>query len=362
MKIEKETPGVWPEQFDRLTTEARRRISPGSFILAAIFMTVGFILSPIPANAEDAVEGDQKSETVSPYVELYNQGIASLAGGDAARAKALLEEAAGLAPDDPGIMRALIETDIALSAEDNALQKLVGVLSSDKFDGIKDWAAIEYYKLSGKKGGIQSAIDQLAAIKNSSDNLYLQRAIAEGYVRLREWDKVAQIYAGLSQSNPDDQILATRLVDAYMLDQDYEAAIAMLEPQVAANPENTGISDVLARAYVGAKKGEQAVALYKQKIAKNPSSPGLRGRYAQALLDLGMAGESLTEWQEASKLDGKNLLFKQRVAETYMELGRTKEAKSEYRQLLSLIPEGQADFKKYILARIEEIDKAKTKK
>jgi len=327
--------------------------------LAAIFMTVGFILSPIPANAEDAVEGDQKSETVSPYVELYNQGIASLAGGDAARAKALLEEAAGLAPDDPGIMRALIETDIALSAEDNALQKLVGVLSSDKFEGIKDWAAIEYYKLSGKKGGIQSAIDQLAAIKNSSDNLYLQRAIAEGYVRLRQWDKVAAIYTGLVQSHSDDPVLATRLVDAYMLGQNYEAAIAMLEPQVAANPENTGISDVLARAYVGAKKGEQAVALYKQKIAKNPSSPGLRGRYAQALLDLGMTEESLAEWQEASKLDGKNLLFKQRTAETYAELGRNREAKSEYNKLLNLIPEGQSDFKKYILARIEELNKTR---
>lgn len=95
-----------------------------------------------------------------------------------------------------------------------------------------------------------------------------------------------------------------------MLDKNYDAVIAILEPKIVANPDDRASSDILVRAYVGAKKSDEAVALYNKKIAKEPNSPGLRGRYAQALSALGMLQESLAQWSAAFQLDPKNLLFK----------------------------------------------------
>jgi len=262
-------------------------------------------------------------------------------------------------PSDSTAARKLVETYIAGNASDNALELLTQIISSDSFKDIKDWAVIQYYGLSQNKGGIDAGVKKLEAIAGQADNVSLERGIAEGYVRLGDWAKVAGIYENLVKSNPDDPVLVTRLIDAYMFNKNYDAVIAILEPKVTANPDDVASSDILARAYVGAQRSDDAVALYKKKVAKYPNSPGLRGRYAQALVDLGMVEASLPEWNTAFQLDPRNLLFKQRIAESYMQLGNPVEAEKEYTELLNLIPDSQADFKNSIASTIKDIENTK---
>ena len=264
-------------------------------------------------------------------------------------------------PDDSAAARKLVETYISTNADTDAVNLLVKIISSDSFKDINDWAIIEYYGLAQKMDGITPAIAKLKVIAKKSNSIGLQRGIAEGNVRLGDWDKVAEVYENLLKENPGDSIFSTRLIDAYMLTKNYNGVIEILEPKVTANPNDNASSDVLAQAYVGAQKLDEAVALYNKKIAKEPNSPGLRGRYAQGLMDLGMLEESLAEWNMAFQLDPRNFLFKQRQAEIYMQMGNIPEAKKEYSELLGLIPADQNAFKETIASRIKDIEAGEKK-
>ncbi len=262
-------------------------------------------------------------------------------------------------PVDSAEARKLVETYLSTNADQDALNLLIKIISSDTFKDINGWAAIQYYALAQKKDGIDPAIKKLEAIAGNSNSVSLQRGIAEGYVRQGDWAKVSEIYENLLKENPADPVLSTRLIDAYMLAGNYDAAIGILEPKVAANPDDTASSDILAQAYVKAQQSDKAVALYDKKIAKEPNSPGLKGRYAQALLDLGMPEASLAQWNAAFQLDPRNLLFKQKVAEVNMQMDNIKEAKKQYTELLNLIPAGQEAFKDTIASRIKDIENTK---
>lgn len=266
-------------------------------------------------------------------------------------------------PSDSSAARSLVETTLTNNADDDATQLLTEIISSESYNDIKDWATTQYYTLAQKKDGIDPAVKKLEAVATKKDKklVGLERGIAEGYVRLGDWAKVAEIYADLVKDNPNDSILSTRMIDACMLNRDYDTVIKILEPRVAANPDDIASSDILAHAYVGAQRTEDVIALYKKRVEKEPKSPGLRGRYAQALLDLGKTEDSLLEWNEAFKLDPSNLLFKQRTAEAYTQLGDTKKAKKEYTELLNLIPENQTGFKDTIASRVKDIEAQETK-
>lgn len=258
---------------------------------------------------------------------------------------------------DSSSARAAVEAYISSNDKDSASQLLIEILSSEKFNDIREWASAQYYSLAGGSEGINLAIAKLEAVAKNSKNVGLHKSIADGYVRLDDWAPVTKIYEKLLKDNPDDYVLSTRLIDAYLMDGNYNAVIKTLEPRVTANPDDIASSDILARAYLGAKKTEELVALYEQRIKKEPNSAGLRGRYAQALMDLGMLEESLAEWKTAFQLDPLNLLFQQRVAEVYLEMEKTKEAEKEYKKLLGLIPENQSGFKDATAAQIKELEK-----
>jgi predicted Zn-dependent protease len=258
-------------------------------------------------------------------------------------------------PGDSNAARQLVEQSLSENSDADAEKLLIDIIDSDNFKDISDWAVVQYYGLAQKKGGVNPAINKLEAKAKKSKSVGSRRGIAEGYVRLRDWAKVAETYEDLVKDHPDDPVLSTRLVDAYKLAKNYDAVIAMLEPAVTANPDDIGSSDILAQAYVGAGKADEAVALYNARILKDPDSPGLRGRYAQGLLDLGLLEESLAEWKAAFKLDAQNLLFKQREAEVYAQMDNNDEAKKAYAELLGLIPESQSGFREVIASRLKDM-------
>lgn len=328
-----------------------------------IWLALAVILTAMFLSYQGGVSAEEtKKETTPEYVKLMHEGQALLGKGDAAGAKTALEKAQRLAPKDSEIMRSLVEANLVAKADDAAEELLVKILTSEDYKDIKDWSTSRYYSLAQNKGGVDPALKKLEAAGKRSRNVGLHRAIAEGYVRLGDWNKVAEVYEKLAKDNPKEPGLSTRLIDAYMLSRNYEGVIKILEPAVKANPNDTGSSDVLAQAYVRSGKKDEALALYKEKAIKDPNSPGLRGRYAQALMDLGYPEASLAEWGAAFKLDPSNLLFKQKMAEANMELGKAKEARKDYVELLKLIPAKQASFKEVVSARIKDIDSMGKKK
>lgn len=224
--------------------------------------------------------------------------------------------------EDSASARNSVGTYLSKGDKDNAIKKLKEIVSSDKYSDIKKWATMELYNTARSTNQIPQVIADLekAAVSNP-DNLGLKATIAEGYVNLGDWTKVAQVYEEMQQKKPDDFVISTRLNDYYILSGQAEKAIANLEPIVNANPDDKYHSDILANAYVRAGMKDKAIALYKRKVDKNPNSPGLRGTYAIALFDLGMLKESLAEFQQAYALDPTNPFFSQRINQISAQLG-----------------------------------------
>ncbi len=319
--------------------------------LAAAFVFAG--VSQLEAAAKDKDETIEETaavdtvavDTTPEHIKLLNQGKDLLASGQTSQAVALFEQAKSLAPKDAAITRQLI--DVYTSSDAVRAERLVeDVVESGEYGEIRDWANIEYYNYALNKGGIESAIKKLEAKAGKNyKNIGLQRSIAEGYVRQKDWAKVVDIYSNLAKENPNDPVLTTRLIDVCLLNRDYQAVIRALEPVVTANPNDKGNSDILLNAYVGADKKSEAIALFKKRLETEGSSTGLLGRYAQALMTFGMLEEAVTQWKNAFTADPSNLFFKQKEAETYAQLGNIAAAKKAYTELLNLAPANQPWFK-----------------
>jgi len=309
------------------------------FGVVAISLSVFAAEEEMEIKEQTVVEEVVFEEAIPEYEQLFDEAQDLLSQDKLKEAQRKLEKAKKLAPKDSAIIRQLGEIYI-INDKGKAEDLLTEILISEDFQDIKRWASIRYYNLAEAGEGIQPAILKLEAeAKRNPKNLSILRQVAEGYVCLRDWGKVVEIYEDLAKKKPDDVTIETRLIDYQLLNQDYESVIKKLELKVKDNPENKGASDILMRAYTGAGKAKEALALYKQRVEADPNSAGLRGRYAQTLMEFGLLKDAAVEWGKCFKTDPSNLFFKQKTGETYLELEDFKNAKKEFSELLAIATE-----------------------
>ncbi len=316
--------------------------------LVVILLLIGVVTISLPVFAveeemgvedQTVIEAVIVEQDIPEYEQLFIEAGELLIQDKPKEAQVKLEKAKKLVPNNSAINRQLGEVYI-ITDKAKAENLLIEILVSEDFQDIKRWASINFYNLAEAGEGIQPAIAKLEAeAKKDPKNLSIPRQVAEGYVCLRDWGKVVEIYEDLEKKQPNDTTITTRLIDYQLLNQDYDSVIKKLEAKVKKNPEDKGASDILMRAYTGSGKAKEALALYKQRIELDPNSAGLRGRYAQTLMEFGMLNDAAVEWKKCSELDPSNLFFKQRAAETYLELEDLANAKNEFSELLKVAKE-----------------------
>lgn len=345
----------------------------GGVLMVCFLFCAGRLMAEESASGteESTVEDSSSTEgtasnaepEVSAFQQALNEADELSAKQDYDGALNKLQEAKSLEPGNSGVMRRIVDLYFAKGDADGARNALIEVLKTDGFQDLREWAHMKYYELAQQKEGVSEAVKKLEeAVGSDTGNVPAEESIAEGYVRLRDWGKAAEIYEALLAQKPGDHVIFTRLVDLTLANQDYEKAVTLLEEKVKASPTDTGASDALCHAYVGAGKQKEAVNLYEQKIANDPNSPGLAGTYAQALMELGMDDEALVQYRRAFTLDSSNLFFKQKAGEILLQQGKTAEAKKEFEELLSLAPASQpwfAETAKNYLKSIEEAEQQK---
>ncbi len=285
------------------------------------------------AQAQTQPEADAEEDDITRAQRLINEAQSLLRENEPEAAREMILEAQEILPQDPTAQRTLIETYLAQGRNQNAKSILAQTISRPEFSELIFWATRRYYDLFENSGGIEAAIEQLEGL---SPNASVQKAMAQGYARLRDWSRVTEIYEELLRADPTDHFLADRLANYYMMNRDYSAAVNILEQLIRNNPENTSYTNSLLDAYTKGGQEEQALSLYRRQIEQKPQSPGLHGRYAQALMEFGRLQESLAQWERAYQLDSSNLYFKQRMGETAMEAGDYERARVELNELIRL--------------------------
>jgi hypothetical protein len=90
--------------------------------------------------------------------------------------------------------RAAIADMIQKNQDDQAIDELTDVVASPKYGDLKEWANLELWNKAQRKGKLDKVVANLekAAGKDSKD-IQLQRSIAEGYLRMRDFGKVVSI-------------------------------------------------------------------------------------------------------------------------------------------------------------------------
>ncbi len=210
-----------------------------------------------------------------------------------------------------------IESLVKAGKKDDAIRSIADTVAAGKHGDIHEWAVLELYTIAEQNPEkIQEIVTVLEAReKPGVENVPLKKAIAEGYVRLKDWNKVARIYEGLQAANPQDHGYKVRLIDYYVLAGEAPKAIAMLEPIVQQSPNDQYFGDILINAYVAAGMKDKALAMYQQRVNAEPNSAGLRGRYAQTLEGFGLLREALVQWKKAAEIDPSNPFFGKKAKE-----------------------------------------------
>ena len=255
-------------------------------------------------------------------------------------------------------MRDLVSEHLAKGEDADAMQVLEQILGASKYQDLKEWATIELFRMAQTKGQlpeVTAALEQAA--RSNPDDLMLQKAIAEGYLRMRDFNQVVAIYERLVKEHPEDPTLDSRLTDCYMLAKDFQAVIKRLEPILDEKELDPFNSDILLNAYTQAGLEPQALALFQKRLAMEPDAPGLRARYAQALQDFGRLDDSVKEWERVYALDPSNLMFKEKAAKVYQQLGNAKKAKEAYQYIISTAGPKQQWLKTQAETAIDEMGK-----
>jgi tetratricopeptide (TPR) repeat protein len=308
-----------------------------------------------------AVETTQAAAPVLEYVKLLGQAKDALAKGEGSKAVSLLESARSLAPGNSDIARTLFDA-YGVAKEDDKLNPLLVEMIADNSD-LRNWAIPVYYNRMRSAEGIDAGIKALEkAAAGKPNSIGLNIGIAEGYVIMQNWNKVADVYTALVKVYPNDAVLNIRMMDAYGLAHRYDDIIKVMEPRVSADPNNISNSDTLINAYIKSGMTKEAANLLKARIAKNPNAPDLHGRYAQALMDAGDFDASAAEWSTAFDCDKTNFFFKQQAAQAYLAGGKYGEAKKQLQELLKVVSETKPGMKAVVESQIADIDKAARKK
>lgn len=259
-----------------------------------------------------------KRHTISAVAGIFIICFICAGTADAAqKTKAAAAQPAAPKVKTSQTMQADVESLITEGKNEEAIETLTDIVAEGKHADIQEWGVLRLYSLADKKSEkVQEIVVALESkLQDDTGNVPLKRAIAEGYVRLKDWGKVARIYEGLYADAPTDHTLKVRLIDSYILAGEADRAVPMLEPIVQQNPNDRYFSDLLLNAYVAAGMKDKALALYQKRVAAKPNSAGLRGRYAQTLQNYGLLKESLVQWKKAAELDPSNPFFGRKIKE-----------------------------------------------
>ncbi len=145
--------------------------------------------------------------------------------------------------------------------------------------------------------------------------------------------------------DPSDPRTHVGWVNLYIMQREYDKAIASAERAVALNPGGSRALGVLAMAVSYSCRFDEAVTLYEQALRLDPfpSSIGLRN-LGIAYRCVGRYEESVKQLKKAIELSPNDLFAHLSLAITYIKLGRDEEARAEATEILRIHPKFSLNY------------------
>jgi adenylate cyclase len=139
--------------------------------------------------------------------------------------------------------------------------------------------------------------------------------------------------------DPSDPRTHLGWVNLYIMQREYDKAIASAERAVALNPGGARALFALALAVYYSCRFDEAVTLYEQAMRLDPFPSSLYFRnLGSAYRNVGRYEESVKQSKKALELSPNDLFAHINLAITYVKLGRDEEAKAEAAEVLRIHP------------------------
>ena len=142
------------------------------------------------------------------------------------------------------------------------------------------------------------------AVKIDSENKWYQMRLGMFYRNLEQYDDLIKLYEGLTAKYPDDLEMLSELIEAYLITENYDKALAkmdVLEKQIGQN-------DVIT---------EQRLGIYRQQ---------------------GQTKKLIAELEKLIAANPENLRYYNLLAQVYQENGKDKEALKTYERIKEINP------------------------
>jgi adenylate cyclase len=145
--------------------------------------------------------------------------------------------------------------------------------------------------------------------------------------------------------DPSDPRTHTGMAYLYIMQRQYDKAIASAERAVALNPGGARPLFALASAMNFSCRFNEAVTFMEQAIRLDPFPPGIFLRnLGNAYTNVGRYEEAVKQLKRALELSPNDLFAHMSLAVTYIKLGREAEAKAESTEVLRIHPKFSLDY------------------
>lgn len=152
-----------------------------------------------------------------------------------------------------------------------------------------------------------AALEQAARL--GSQNLNQQFKLADGFYRLGEYRKAAEVYAKLLQQAPNLPLIREKLADTYLRSSEKSRAAEQLEAIAKADPTNPQAQYLLGTLAFEDHKFEKAIDYFRRVVLLNPDFEQVYYDLAGAQINLNKPGDALATLDKARQKYAQNFVM-----------------------------------------------------
>lgn len=307
------------------------------------------------AETEQAMAGYKRTLALDPsYTDLAVKIAYEMAKkNDASGGIQVLKDAAKAAPKDPRPLvylaqlysKYLKKTDIAQKYAEQAI-----ALDPTQFSGYL--ALYDLSMAANDRKKAEEVVDRAGKIKSADPKFWLQLGDLTTRLYLKEdgaaepqnIERMNAIYRRAAELGAGDGTTQAKVGDYFVLSRQVKAAIpyylaALRKDTASDDPSMANLREKLARAFLITDDKEQAIQMLESVVAEHPMRFETYELLGELYLQKGDMEHALTNFEQTLLLDGSNVDSYLRLAKIYLELKHPDRAVDTMRQARAKFPD-----------------------
>ena len=179
-------------------------------------------------------------------------------------------------------------------------------------------------------GRLEDAFGMIKKAANlDPENKWYQLRLGQFYRNLEQYDDFIKLYESLTAKYPDDPDMLTELIDAYLVTEQYDKALAKMDLLEETVGPNELITEQRLSIYNRQGNSKKLVSELTKLIEQNPENPRYYSMLAQVYAEQGKDKEALRMYEKIKEINPNDPYVNISLLEFYEKSGNTEKAFNE---------------------------------